>query len=194
MWCAPRPNSAKNDGTGGCRPPVFYTKRGLDVYVTELTSLYVIKASCEVMSRIYTIRQLTKEFAVTARTLRFYEDEKLIAPSRRGQTRLYSGRDRARIILILRGRRLGFSLKDIREVLDMYDSKDGEHAQMVHTRRKFEERIHVLERQKLDIDQALAQLRDGIRDIDSALDGNPPTPWTQFFDREPSASLTQAKG
>jgi DNA-binding transcriptional MerR regulator len=89
---------------------------------------------------------------------------------------------------------LGFSLKDIREVLDMYDSKDGEHAQMVHTRRKFEERIDVLERQKVDIDQALRQLRDGIRDIDSALEGKPPTPWTQFFEREQAFPLTQAKG
>src|ERR1700744_4304865 len=135
-------------------------------------------------SRIYTIRQLTKEFSVTARTLRFYEDEKMIAPGRRGQTRLYNSRDRARIILILRGRRLGFSLAEIREVLDMYDSKDGEHAQMVHARKKFEERIVILERQKVDIDQALRQLHQGIRDIDSALDGKPPTPWTQFFDHQ----------
>ena len=135
-------------------------------------------------SRIYTIRQLTKEFSVTARTLRFYEDEKLIAPGRRGQTRLYSSRDRARIILILRGRRLGFSLAEIREVLDMYDGKDGEQAQMTHARKKFEERIQVLERQKLDIDQALRQLREGIRDIDAALEGKPRTPWPLFFDQE----------
>ena len=145
------------------------------------------------MSRIYTIRQLTKEFSVTARTLRFYEDEKLLSPTRRGQTRLYSGRDRARIILILRGRRLGFSLKDIREVLDMYDSKDGEQAQMAHARKKFEERIHILERQKLDIDQALRQLRDGIRDIDAALEGKPPTPWTQFFERDLTPVSAQIK-
>jgi DNA-binding transcriptional MerR regulator len=135
-------------------------------------------------SRIYTIRQLTKEFSVTARTLRFYEDEKLIAPGRRGQTRLYAPRDRARIIIILRGRRLGFSLAEIREVLDMYDGKDGEQAQMVHARKKFEERILVLERQKLDIDQALRQLRDGIRDIDAVLEGKPRTPWPQFFESE----------
>src|SRR5215831_14341737 len=122
-------------------------------------------------NRTFTIRQLTKEFSVTARTLRFYEDEGLIAPARRGQTRLYSARDRARIILILRGRRLGFSLAEIREVLDMYDSKDGEQAQMLHARKKFEERIVTLEQQKLDIDQALRQLRDGIRDIDAALEG-----------------------
>jgi DNA-binding transcriptional MerR regulator len=149
------------------------------------------------MSRIYTIRQLTKEFSVTARTLRFYEDEKLIAPGRRGQTRLYSVRDRARIILILRGRRLGFSLAEIREVLEMYDSKDDEQTQMIHTRKKFEERIQVLERQKLDIDQALRQLRDGIRDIDSALDGKPRTPWPQFFEQEAPHTAPQpeaAKG
>ncbi len=145
------------------------------------------------MNHIYTIRQLTKEFSVTARTLRFYEDEKLIAPGRRGQTRLYTARDRARIILVLRGRRLGFSLAEIREVLDMYDSKDGEQAQMVHTRKKFEERIQVLERQKVDIDQALRQLRDGIRDIDAALEGKPRTPWTQFFEREPAFPMVPSK-
>lgn len=136
------------------------------------------------MNRIYTIRQLTKEFAVTARTLRFYEDEKLISPGRRGQTRLYGPRDRARIILILRGRRLGFSLAEIREVLDMYDSKDGEQAQMLHARKKFEERIRILERQQLDIDQALRQLREGLHDIDAALEGKPRTPWPSFFEQE----------
>jgi DNA-binding transcriptional MerR regulator len=140
-------------------------------------------------SRIYTIRQLTKEFSVTARTVRFYEDEMLIAPGRRGQTRLYSPRDRARIILILRGRRLGFSLAEIREVLDMYDGKDGEQAQMVHARKKFEERIQILERQKLDIDQALRQLREGISELDAALQGGAPrTPWPQFFERESAQS------
>jgi hypothetical protein len=69
-------------------------------------------------------------------------------------------------------------------VLDMYDGKDGEQTQMVHARKKFEERIVVLERQKLDIDQALRQLREGIRDIDAALEGKPRTPWPLFFDQE----------
>ena len=73
----------------------------------------------------------------------------------------------------------------------MYDGKDGEHAQMVHARRKFEERIQVLERQKLDIDQALRQLRDGIRDIDAALEGKPRTPWPQFFEQEMSRAAAQ---
>jgi len=119
-------------------------------------------------NRTYTIRQLTKEFSVTARTLRFYEDEGLIAPERRGQTRIYSTRDRARIILILRGRRVGFSLAEIREILDLY-RHDGGTAQLTHTRKKFAERIDTLERQKIDIDESLKQLRGGIADIDARL-------------------------
>ncbi|MBV9549621.1 MAG: MerR family DNA-binding transcriptional regulator [Alphaproteobacteria bacterium] len=121
------------------------------------------------MTKTFTIRQLTKEFAVTARALRFYEEESLIAPARRGQTRLYSPRDRARIMLILRGRRVGFSLAELRELLDLYDGPGGSASQMAEARRKFSERIEVLERQKLDIEQSLQELRDGIQNIDAAL-------------------------
>ncbi len=120
------------------------------------------------MSRTFTIRQLTKEFSVTARTLRFYEDESLIAPERRGQTRIYSVRDRARIILILRGRRLGFSLAEIREYLDLYD-RHLSVRQISHARRKFEERIAAFERQKRDIDTAIGELKRGIDEIDERL-------------------------
>ncbi len=116
--------------------------------------------------RTFTIRQLTKEFGVTARTLRFYEDEGLIAPTRRGQTRIYAPRDRARITLILRGRRVGFSLAEIREILDLYDAHDGGKAQILHARKKFEERVASLERQKIDIEEALTELRRAIRSID----------------------------
>ena len=121
------------------------------------------------LNRTYTIRQLTKEFAVTARTLRFYEDEGLIAPERRGQTRIYASRDRARIILILRGRRVGFSLAEIRGILDLYGVHDGGITQLVHTRKKFAERIATLERQKIDIDDSLKELRRGIASIDETL-------------------------
>ncbi|HJR56066.1 MAG TPA: MerR family DNA-binding transcriptional regulator [Rhizomicrobium sp.] len=121
------------------------------------------------MTRTFTIRQLTKEFGVTARALRFYEEEQLIAPARRGQTRLYSTRDRARIMLILRGRRVGFSLAELRELLDLYEGPGGNATQMVEARRKFQERIAVLERQKIDIEQSLSELRDGIQSIDTAL-------------------------
>jgi DNA-binding transcriptional MerR regulator len=122
------------------------------------------------MNRTFTIRQLTKEFDVTARTLRFYEDEGLIAPERRGQTRIYSSRDRARIILILRGRRVGFSLAEIREILDLYDTHhDGGVTQTLHARRKFEEQLHKLERQKVDIEDSLTELRRAIAAVDEAI-------------------------
>lgn len=119
--------------------------------------------------RTFSIRQLTKEFGVTARTLRFYEDEGLIAPERRGQTRIYAGRDRARIILILQGRRVGFSLAEIREILDLYGVKDGGVAQLTHTRKKFAERVESLERQRIDIANSLVQLKEGVSRIDEWL-------------------------
>ncbi len=120
------------------------------------------------MSRTYTIRQLTKEFSVTARTLRFYEDEGLIAPERRGQTRIYSVRDRARIILILRGRKVGFSLAEIREYLELYDPASTT-RQLTHVRKKFIERIVVLERQKIDIDAAINEIKRSISEVDERL-------------------------
>ena len=120
------------------------------------------------MNRTFTIRQLTKEFSVTARTLRFYEDEGLIAPERRGQTRIYSVKDRARIILILRGRRLGFSLAEIREYLELYDQVANS-RQLLHARKKFEERIVAFERQKVDIDVAISELKRSIVEVDQHL-------------------------
>jgi DNA-binding transcriptional MerR regulator len=120
------------------------------------------------MNTIFTIRQLTKEFSVTARTLRFYEDEGLIAPERRGQSRIYSVRDRARIILILRGRRLGFSLAEIREYLSLYDP-NFRAKQLLHARRKFEERIAVFERQKIDIDASIVELKRSIGEVEDRL-------------------------
>ena len=120
------------------------------------------------MNRTFTIRQLTKEFSVTARTLRFYEDEGLIAPERRGQTRIYSVKDRARIILILRGRRLGFSLAEIREYLEMYNADDNA-RQLTHTRKKCEERIVAFEKQKVEIDSAIAELKRTLVEVDDHL-------------------------
>lgn len=123
------------------------------------------------MTKTYTIRQLTKEFGVTARALRFYEEEDLIAPARLGQTRLYNTRDRARIVLILRGRRVGFSLAELRELLDLYEGPGGSAVQMAEARRKFAQRISALEQQKVDIEQSLQELRDGIQSIDAMLGG-----------------------
>lgn len=121
------------------------------------------------MSRTFSIRELTKELGVTARTLRHYEDEGLIVPARAGQSRLYSARDRARIVLILRGRRVGFSLTEIGEILDLYDNQDHGAAQLAYAKRKFAERIESLERQRDDIEESLAELRLGLTMIENKL-------------------------
>lgn len=121
------------------------------------------------MTRTYTIRELTKEFEVTARTLRFYESEGLLGPERRGQARIYSQRDRARLTLILRGRRVGFSLAEIAEILALYEKGDGGMAQLEHARTKFIQRIGELERQKVDIDESVAELKLGLEFIETRL-------------------------
>ena len=121
------------------------------------------------MSRTYTIQDLTKAFGITSRTLRHYEDEGLISPERRGQTRLYSARDRARLLLILRGKRVGFGLAEIAEILDLYEKPDGGAAQLTLARKKFAERVALLERQQADIEESLAELRLGLTMIDNKL-------------------------
>ena len=108
----------------------------------------------------FSISDLSTEFDVTPRALRFYEDEGLIAPERRGTARIYSHRDRARLAWILRGKRVGFSLSEIRELLDLYDLGDGRRLQRAATLARCRERIALLERQKADIDAAIAELTE----------------------------------
>lgn len=107
---------------------------------------------------VYSISDLSSEFGITARALRFYEDEGLIAPARRGTTRIYSKRDRARLAWILRAKRVGFSLADIREMIDLYDIGDGRRAQRALTRERCHARIALLEGRKNDLDAAIAEL------------------------------------
>ena len=106
----------------------------------------------------YPIGQMCESFGITARALRFYEDERLIAPERRGTARLYSDRDRARLTWILRGKRVGFSLAEIKELLDLYDLGDEQQTQVRVTAERCKERIEALKRQKDDIDATIAEL------------------------------------
>ena len=114
----------------------------------------------------FSISDLCAEFGITARALRFYEDEGLIAPERRGTQRIYSHRDRARLAWILRGKRVGFSLAEIRELLDLYDLDDGRRTQRAKTIARCRDRIALLESQKRDIDAAIRELSDFISHID----------------------------
>ncbi len=110
----------------------------------------------------FSISDLCAEFSVTPRALRFYEDEGLIAPERRGTARIYSHRDRARLAWILRGKRVGFSLAEIKEMIDLYDIGDGRRVQRQVTLERCRERVALLENQKRDIDAHIAELRDFI--------------------------------
>jgi DNA-binding transcriptional MerR regulator len=120
--------------------------------------------------RYYSIGEMCDAFGVTARALRFYEDEELISPERRGTTRLYTDRDRARLTWILRGKSVGFSLNDIRELLDLYDLGDQRRTQMVATLERCRERIAILERQKVDIDATIAELSEFCALLNERLD------------------------
>jgi len=112
----------------------------------------------------YTISQLAGEFALTTRAIRFYEDEGLLAPRRVGQARVYGERERTRIKLILRGKRLGLSLNEIREILDLHDAREGDRRQLLRFLEALEHRRSQLEVQRADIDALLVEIASIERD------------------------------
>lgn len=107
----------------------------------------------------YTIGALADEFDVTPRAIRFYEERGLLSPSRRGSARVYGTQDRARLKLILRGKRLGFGLEEIREMIELYEVEDGQTAQLEHCLKVGRQKIAALESQRQDIEATLEELR-----------------------------------
>lgn len=110
------------------------------------------------MKESYTITDLAREFGITTRAIRFYEDHGLLAPRRVGRNRVYGSRDRVRLKLTLRGKRLGLSLSEIRELLDMYDAAKGEKAQLLRFVEVLERRRAILEQQREDIEAVLGEI------------------------------------
>ncbi|KFB10312.1 MerR family transcriptional regulator [Nitratireductor basaltis] len=110
------------------------------------------------MREYYTITELTREFGISTRTLRFYEDEGLIHPVRRGRTRLYRPSDRHLVRQILRGRRIGFSINEIREIIQVYKSPPGEVAQLNLMVRRIEEKRETLRQKRRDLEDTLSEL------------------------------------
>ena len=110
--------------------------------------------------RLFTITELARDLGVTPRAIRFYESKGLLRPQRAGTTRVYDHRDRGRLLLILRGKRMGFSLAQVGQFLDLYDADPDQHQQLLHLLRGARHRIAALERQRHDLELTLAELRD----------------------------------
>ncbi len=110
--------------------------------------------------KIMTIREMCEMFNVTPRTLRFYESKELLSPSREGQKRLYSYRERARLKLIQRGKRFGFDLEKIRQIINLYDLNDASHSQFVYSLKVGKERLVQLTEQRNELNLVLKELAE----------------------------------
>ncbi len=126
-------------------------------------------ADTSTADRVYAIGELARELGITTRTIRFYEQKGLIQPARKGSARTYSRRDRARMRLILRGKNLGFSLEDIAEYLELYDSDPGHVAQTRLLFEKITAAIADLQTKRADIDRSLKELNDIARECEHHL-------------------------
>ncbi len=121
------------------------------------------------MEHLYTVTELAADLGITPRTMRFYEDKGLISPRRAGTTRVYTARDRGRMVLILRGKRLGFSLREIGEYLDLYDTDPTRREQICMLLGKLDRRIEDLEQQRRAVEQSLGELRNIRAQAEAAL-------------------------
>ena len=124
------------------------------------------------MEKLYTVTELARELDLTPRAIRFYEDKGLLSPRRVGNTRVYNGRDRGRLILILRGKRLGFSLREIGEWLALYEADSIQPEQTRQLLDKVGKRLSALDQQRADLDATIVELREIERMVRDHLDGH----------------------
>jgi DNA-binding transcriptional MerR regulator len=117
-------------------------------------------ASSGLTDVFFTVTELARDLSVTPRTIRFYEDKGLISPRRAGNIRVYTKRDRARMALILRGKRLGFSLREIKEYLDLYDLDPTQSEQIRMLLKKVRTRLEMLEDQRLALEESIIELKE----------------------------------
>lgn len=120
---------------------------------------------------LMTIRQMCDAYAVTPRTLRFYEAKELLSPIRQGQKRLYTHRDRGRLTLILRGKRFGFSLEEIRQLLDLYDDGRGREDQLIQAVGAARKRLAAMHAERKELETAIGELEDEIARAEQSLSG-----------------------
>jgi DNA-binding transcriptional MerR regulator len=133
--------------------------REIDFYVNAVRLLPKrIRPRGERMREYYSITELTREFDISTRTLRFYEDEGLIQPVRRGRTRLFRPSDRHLIRQIMRGKRLGFSINEIREIIQMYKEPPGEVGQLKLMIKRIEQKREDLRQKRRDLEETLTEL------------------------------------
>lgn len=121
--------------------------------------------------KFLTVTQLARDLGITARTIRFYEDKGLISPQRAGSTRVYTARNRARMVLILRGKRLGFSLREIKDYLDLYDVDHSQHEQIKLLLGAVHKRLEMLRDQRRALETTIDELEDIERQAQDAMAG-----------------------
>jgi len=144
----------------------------------------------DTLEKTYSINQMSREFSITSRTLRHYEDQGLLSPLRQGQNRIYRQEDRIRLAWILRGKRVGFSLQEIGEMLDLYDLGDGREKQRSVTVSRCRERIQELEGQRDDINATIEELQEFCNLLNNLVRCEETGRWLRRDSGEPIQSYT----